>query len=403
MDRRWPTNLLMTSSFRLGRVAGIEIGAHWSWLLVVGLIVWSLAGSVFPSVNPGYSDGTYLAMAAVAAVLFFASLLLHELGHAIQGRREGIAIDGITLWVFGGVARLRGQVPSAGAELRVALAGPAVSLLLGVVFLVVALGLPLPGTVDGVLFWLGQINLYLLVFNLLPALPLDGGRVLRAVLWARRRDFASATRIAGALGSGFGHFMIVAGLVLVMFVGDVGGLWMAVLGWFLLGAAEAELESAAARDALAGFTVSQLMVRDPVTVEAGTSVQSFINRVFIPTRHTAYPVMEDGRPVGIVSFRDALEVPPEDWSTTMIEEVMIDAGEASVDLDTPLPEALPQLADSDVRRLLVTRGGRLAGLLSLTDVSRLLEAQSRLAPRGAARQPGRFVRRVRVRDEALTR
>jgi len=398
-------NSLMTSSFRLGRVAGIEIGAHWSWLLIVGLIVWSLADSVFPSVNPGYSDGTYLAMAIVAALFFFVSLLLHELGHAIQAQREGIAIEGITLWVFGGVARLRGQAPSAGAELRVALAGPAVSLALGVVFLLVAIGLPLPGTVDGVLFWLGQINLYLLVFNLLPALPLDGGRVLRAVLWARRRDFGSATRTAGALGRGFGQGLIVLGLALVIFVGDVGGLWMAFLGWFLLAAAEAELATAATRDALAGLSVSQLMVSDPVTVDAGTSVQSFINRIFIPTRHTAYPVLEGGRPVGIVSFREALDMPPEDWGTTTIREIMVDAREASVDPETPLSEALPRLAYGDLRRLLVMRDGRLVGLLSMTDVSRLLEVQEKLASAAFDRSDrvDRAAPRAGIRDEALTR
>ncbi len=398
-------NSVMTSSIRLGRITGIEIGANWSWLLIVALIVWSLADGVFPSVNPGYSDGTYLAMAIVAALLFFVSLLLHELGHAIQAKREGIEIDGITLWVFGGVARLRGQMPSAGAELRVALAGPAVSLALGVLFLLVALALPLPGTVDGVLFWLGQINLYLLVFNILPALPLDGGRVLHAVLWARRGDFASATRTAAALGRGFGRVMIGLGLALVIFVGDFGGLWIAFLGWFLLAAAEAELATVTTRDALAGLTVSQLMVRDPVTVDADASVQSFINRVFIPTRHTAYPVLDGGRPVGIVSFRRALDMPPEDWRTTTVREIMVDAREASVDPETLLSEALPRLAYGDLRRLLVMRDGRLVGLLSMTDVSRLLEVQEKLASAAFDRSDrvGRAAPRAGIRDEALMR
>src|ERR1700754_58424 len=156
----------MTSTFRLGRIAGIEIGVNWSWLLVVALVVWSLAAGVFPATNPGLTDGAYLAMAIVASILFFASILLHELGHALEARRCGIAIGGITLWVFGGVASLRGEPPSAGAELRMAIAGPAVSLAIGVVCLVAALALPLPEAVDGVTFWLGQINLYLLVFNL---------------------------------------------------------------------------------------------------------------------------------------------------------------------------------------------------------------------------------------------
>ena len=213
----------MTATFRLGRIAGIEIGAHWSWLLVVALVVWSLADGVFPDTNPGLADGTYLAMAIVATLLFFASILLHELGHAVQAQREGIAIEGITLWVFGGVASLKQEAPSAGAELRVALAGPAVSLALGVACLLAALAVPLPDAADGVLFWLGQINLYLLVFNLIPALPLDGGRVLRAILWARRRDYGSATRTAGKLGRSFGQGMIAAGLLLVIFVGAFSG------------------------------------------------------------------------------------------------------------------------------------------------------------------------------------
>jgi Zn-dependent protease len=229
----------MNSSFRLGRVAGIEIGIHWSALLVVALIVWSLSQGVFPHTNPGLSDGAYLAMAAVAALGFFTSILLHELGHAIQAQRDGIVIDRITLWVFGGVALLRDPLPSAGAELRTAAAGPAVSLVLGLMFVVAALLL--------------RLNLSLLVFNLIPALPLDGGRILRALLWARRRDFVSATRTAAALGRGFGQLMIASGLLLVMFVGDYGGLWLIFLGWFVLAAAESELQAAAARDVLPGL------------------------------------------------------------------------------------------------------------------------------------------------------
>jgi Zn-dependent protease len=318
-------------------------------------------------------------MAAVAAVLFFASLVLHELGHAIQARREGMKIDGITLWVFGGVARLGGEPPSSGADLRVAAAGPIVSLVLGLLFLGVALALPLPSEVDGVCFWLGQINLFLLGFNLIPAFPLDGGRILRALLWARRGELAPATRTAARLGGGFARLMIAAGLVLVMFVGDVGGLWLAFLGWFLLVAADSELELVQAREALAGLRASELMVPDPVTVDAGTSVQTFINRVFFLTRHTAYPVVDDGRPVGIVSFRRALDVPRRDWPATDVDELMVDASEAAIAPDTPLSDALTRLTETDLRRLLVLREGALEGLLSMTDVSRVLELQSRIA------------------------
>ena len=287
VGRRGPIGNVVSTTFRIGRMAGVEVGIHWSWLLVVALIVWSLSAGVFPATNPGLDDGAYLAMAIVASIGFFASILLHELGHAVQARREGIPVDGITLWVFGGVARMTGQPPSAGAELRVALAGPAVSVLLGCAFLLAALALPLPATVDGTAFWLGQMNLYLLIFNLLPAFPLDGGRVARAVLWARRGDFASATRTAAGLGCAFGPLFIVGGLVLAIVAGAFSGLWLAFIGCFLLAAAEAERALGVADDSLRDLRVWQLMVPDPVTVPADASVAELIDDVFLPMRHTA--------------------------------------------------------------------------------------------------------------------
>jgi Zn-dependent protease/CBS domain-containing protein len=367
----------MNATLRLGRIAGIEVGAHWSLLLVVVLIVWSLADGVFPETNPGLDDGTYLAMAAVATVLFFASILLHELGHAIQGTRDGVPIEGITLWVFGGIASLRGEPPSAGAEFRMAIAGPAVSLAIGVACLAAALTLPLPDAVDGVLFWLGQVNLYLLVFNLIPALPLDGGRVLHAFLWARRRDNVSATRTAGALGRAFGQVMIAGGLLLLIFAGDFSGAWFIFLGWFLLAAAEAEIEGASARSALGGLTAADAMVRKPVTVDADATVEDFMDEVFLPTRHTAFPVLDRGRVAGIVSFRQALELPRASWAAVPVREIMVPADEVCVDAQTPLPEVLARLTTAPLQRLLVCRGGQLVGLLSLTDVARLIEARSR--------------------------
>ena len=203
----------MTSTFRLGRLAGVEIGVHWSWALIFALLVWSLADAAFPEMNPGLGDDTYLAMAIVAVLLFFTSLLLHELGHATRATKEGMEIEGITLWIFGGIARFRGMFPSAGAEFRIAIAGPIVTVVIGSVSLAAALLIPLPGAIDGVVFWLGYVNLVLLVFNLIPALPLDGGRVLRSVLWARKGDFLAATRTAAAAGRGFGQGLIALGVL----------------------------------------------------------------------------------------------------------------------------------------------------------------------------------------------
>jgi Zn-dependent protease len=254
-------------TFSLGRVAGVEIGINWSWAIVFALIVWSLEATVFPDQNPHLGKGTYIAMAFVAAVLFFASLLLHEFGHAVQARREGIEIKGITLWLFGGVARFLGELPSAGAELRMALAGRLVTAVLGSVFVLLAAVAQLPDAVDGVAAWLGYINLFLLAFNLLPALPLDGGRVLRAALWGAKGDFAWATVVAADVGRGFGYLMIGGGLLLFVVQGALGGAWLAFLGWFLLGAAGMEARHLAVRQALAGLTIGQLMIPDPVTAD----------------------------------------------------------------------------------------------------------------------------------------
>src|SRR5919198_5138841 len=202
----------MTASFRLGRVFGIEIGANWTWLVVFALIVWSLEASVFPSQDKGLSHGTYWGMAAVATIAFFASILLHELGHALVARREGVVIDGITLWLFGGVARLRGQMPSAGAEFRIAVGGPLVSVAIATTLLLIAGLASLPKAVDGTVFWVGYINATLLVFNLIPALPLDGGRILHSGLWAWRGDLVWATKVGAAIGRGLGTLMIAAGI-----------------------------------------------------------------------------------------------------------------------------------------------------------------------------------------------
>jgi Zn-dependent protease len=364
----------VNSSFELGRVAGIRIGVNWSWLVVFALIVWSLADGVFPDQNPGLSGGTYLGMAVVAAVLFFASVLLHELGHAFQARREGMEIDGITLWLFGGVARFKGMFPSAGAELRIAIAGPAVSLALGFLFVALAGFMSLPTSVDGVAAWLGFTNLILLVFNLLPALPLDGGRVLRALLWGARRDFRWATRVAAGIGRGFGFLFIAAGLGMFIFLNSFSGAWLAFIGWFLLGAASAEARYLAVRDALGGLRVRDVMVREPVTIPPQLSLGQFMDDVMWSRRFTSYPVVEDGRAVGLLPFRCVAEVPRGEWDSRRVEDCMIPRERVPVVLeDDELTDAVAELAESDIGRALVLDGDRLVGFLSTTDLARALE------------------------------
>jgi Zn-dependent protease len=317
------------TSFRIGRIAGIEIGANWSWLIVFGLIVWSLDGQVFPATDPGLARRTYLAMALVAAGLFYVSLLLHELGHALQARREGIRIQGITLWLFGGVARLAGPIPSAGAEFRVAIAGPLVSLVLGGLFSALAALLALPRPVDGVLAWLGYTNLILLVFNLIPALPLDGGRVLRSALWRRSGDLLRATSTAVRIGRGLALLLVAAGGLLLVVQGTISGLWLVFVGVFLLQAASAEERYV--RAMVPELTVGRFLG------EGGAIA--------------ARPLVAGGQLIGLLSFRPAGgPVPPE--------------GLPRVDLREPLLPALERVAGAGDRRALVMDGDRVTGLLS---------------------------------------
>jgi Zn-dependent protease/CBS domain-containing protein len=377
----------VTSSFELGRIAGIRIGVNWSWLVVFVLIVWSLADGVFPDQNPGLSDGTYLAMAIAAAILFFASVLLHELGHAFQAQREGLEIDGITLWLFGGVARFKGMFPSAGAELRIAIAGPAVSLALGFLFVAFARIMSLPDAVDGVAAWLGFTNLILLVFNLLPALPLDGGRVLRSLLWSARKDFGWATRVSAGIGRGFGFLFIALGLAMFIFLNDFSGAWLAFIGWFLLGAASAEARYLAVRDALGGLRVRDLMVRSPVTIPPDLTLGRFLDDVMWSRRYTSYPVAEDGRAIGLLPFRRVAEVPRGEWDSRRVADCMIPLEDAPVvEEDDELVDALAELSESEVGRALVVDGDRLVGFLSTTDIARALEVGQlrRRAPTPAA-------------------
>jgi Zn-dependent protease/predicted transcriptional regulator len=376
----------VTSSIELGRIFGIRIGVNWSWLVVFALILWTLASGIFPSTNPGLSDGTYLAMAIVASLLFFASLLLHELGHAVQARREGMEIDGITLWLFGGVAKFKGMFPSAGAEFRIAIAGPLVSLALGLLFVLGAWLVSADQAVDGIAAWLGYINLMLLVFNLLPALPLDGGRVLRSVLWRARNDFRWATRVAAAIGRGFGYLLIAGGVSLLIFEGSFSGAWLAFIGWFLLQAATAEDRYVLVSEALDDLRVRDLMVRDPVTVQAQMSLGRFMDDVAWNRRFTTYPVMDDGRVVGLLSFRRVAEVPRSEWDQRSVGDCMTERAKVPIlDEDETAVEALAELSEAGIHRGLVVDGDRLVGLISITDLARALEVGTPRRRRAAGR------------------
>ncbi|MGD9573264.1 MAG: site-2 protease family protein [Thermoleophilia bacterium] len=365
----------MKSTYRLGRIAGVEVGLNWSVLALLALLMWTLATGVFPETNPGLGDNAHFAMAVVAALGFFASILLHELGHAVQARRDGMEIDGITLWLFGGVARFRGMFPTAGAEFRIAIAGPLVTLALAGLFVGGAL-VGLPEVADGVCAWLGFINLLLLAFNLIPSLPLDGGRMLRAAIWHFKGDIRSATRIAAGSGRVFSILMIAAGVAITVMGGLISGIWLVFIGWFLLQAAGAEARIVQdPRVVAAGLRVRDLMTDHPVTLADAQTLAEVADEVR-RSRHEAYPVLHDGVPVGLFPAVALTAVPEAAWDAERVGDHMAARDEIpSLEPEDGIEVAVAALRSSRLQRALVIDDGDLVGVLSLGDVARALGAR----------------------------
>ena len=377
----------MNSTIRLGRIAGVPIGVSWSWFPVFGLFVWSLAAGVFPTTNPGLGGDVYAAMAVVAALLFFGSLLLHELVHALQARREGVEIDSITLWLLGGVARFRGRFASAGTEFRIAIAGPLVTAALATGFIALALLTHLGPAFDGTVAWLGYASVLVLVFNLLPALPLDGGRILRSALWQAKGDLGWATRIAATTGIGIGGLLIGAGMLAAVTVSSFSGIWLALIGWFVLSGARAEGQMLALQGSLRGFVVSDLMSPHPVVSQAGQTLRDFMAEIPAGEPADAYPVLDEGRPVGILPSPGHLA--GHDWTVVRVRDRMVPLARTPVlALDEPAPEAIAGMIQARAGAALVIEDGRLAGIVSSRDITEALKV-------GVRRQFGR-----RPRDTA---
>jgi Zn-dependent protease len=363
------------ATFVLGRIAGIRIGVHWSVVVIFALIAVGLSAGYLPEAHPGRAWPLYAVIGLATAVVFFASLLAHELAHAVLARRNGVEVDDIVLWLLGGAARLKAEAPSPAAELRISGAGPLVSLALGVLFALVAGLLQAAGagglTVEAVA-WLAAINVLLALFNAIPAAPLDGGRLLRAFLWWRTGDRLKATAGAAGAGRGFGWALVAFGLYVFLWTASFGGLWLALIGWFLIAAATEEGRQARLREVLAGVTVRETMTPDPVTVPADLTVGEFLSDRAFAYRHTAFPVVDDGGgTIGLVTLDRASGVAAEERRRTTVGEVMLPLAETrTAGPDDPLSDLLPQLEPGGEKRVLVLAGGRLVGIVSPSDISR---------------------------------
>jgi Zn-dependent protease len=377
------------NTIQLGRVFGIRIGVDYSWFIVLFLIIWNLSG-YYDDVTPG-SDAFVLAV--VSALLFFLSILLHELGHAVVALRNGIPIEGIDLWMFGGVAKLGRDTDSPGVEFRVAIAGPAVTLVIALVCL--GLGTAVSSSSDAldsaqfsnnatdattaILGYLASVNILLLGFNLIPAFPLDGGRIARAIAWKITGDRNRATRFAARLGRAGGYLMIGAGVAIYAFTGDlVGGIWLAFIGWFLAGAARSAEAQADFSGRIEHLRVADVMDAQPVAIPADWTLADAEQQFFLRYGWAWFPVIDaSGKLVGVVSREAVQSVPAEERSVRRVSSVMArDDGSSGlrVRLDDPLESLLGQEGLARLGAIMAVDGeGVLRGVVTIDAVRRALQ------------------------------
>ena len=368
----------MPGSFRIGRIAGIDIEANVSWLVILVLLTFSLAVSWFPATVPRQSTLIYWTLGFIAALLLFVSVLLHELAHSLVARARGLPVKSITLFIFGGVSDLQQEPQSPGVEFWVAIVGPLTSLVIGAVSLVVGilLGSNAP-LVAAVLVYLGVTNALLGVFNLIPGFPLDGGRVLRAILWRVTGSLRRATRAATLAGQVIAYLFIVAG-VFLFFRGDViNGLWFGFIGWFLLQAAQAANTQVMLESVFKGVTVGQLMSPVSLTAPDTISLQQLVDGYLLPRGMRAIPVArgDEGQLVGLLTLADVRLVPREQWPQTPVGQAMVPLERLhTVRPQQNLNDVLPLMTGRDVNQLLVVDDtGQLVGVLSRDAILRYVE------------------------------
>jgi Zn-dependent protease/predicted transcriptional regulator len=374
----------MKAHIKLGRIFGVAIGLHYSWIIIALLVTLSLRAQ-FAMEYPNWGGSTTWGIAIITGLLFFVSILLHELSHAAVARLRGIPVRAITLFALGGVAQIEKDAADAKSEFWMGIIGPIASIVIGVVCLALAwlLGWNFSAEANSPLtamfMWLGYINIALAVFNMIPGFPLDGGRVLRAVLWWITGDANRSTRIASRVGQLVALGFIMLGILRFFSGAGFGGLWIAFIGWFLLDAARVSGAQVEITERLTGLRVGDVMTRQFATVDANSNLQTFIQEHLLPTGHRCFVVLEQGRPAGIITPHEVKAIDRARWPYTTVGDVMRSLETLrSVGPERPVAEALEMMGREDVNQMPVVQHGNLAGIISRGHIVRVLQTRAEL-------------------------
>ena len=367
----------MPGSFRIGKIAGIEIDINVSWIIILVLLTVSLAVGWFPQLYPRWSTASYWVTGFIASLLLFVSVLLHELAHSLVARRRGLPVKSITLFVFGGVSNIEREPTSPGVEFQMAIVGPLTSLVIGIACFL--LQLPLRGSnspLEGILFYLAVTNVLLGLFNLIPGFPLDGGRVLHSIIWKITGSLRQATRVATVTGQVIAYLFIFGGIWLLFTGYFLDGIWLGFIGWFLLSAAQSANSQAMLTSMLKGVTVGEVMNPHPATVPADISLQQLVDAYFLPGGLKYALVMQGDKLVGLITLGDIRHIPRERWASLPVSQVMIPLSRLHVvSPQQSLNDVLPLMNDHDVNQLPVVQDGTLVGILSRDAIIRYLEVR----------------------------
>ncbi len=367
---------------RLFTLFGFSVNIDASWFIIVLLVTWSLATAYFPSQHEELSAKTYWVMGLFGTLGLFVSILLHEFAHSVVARRYGIPMEGITLFIFGGVAEMKEEPSSAKVELFVAIAGPIASIVIAAtcgMLSMVGEAAQWPVPIVGVLSYLSFINGVLVAFNIIPAFPLDGGRVLRALLWQIRGSLKWATRVTAGIGGAFGTVLIILGVLTVMAGNFVGGMWQFLIGMFLRSAAQMSYQQLLVRRALEGETVRRFMHADPITVSPTTTIEQLVEDFVYRFHHKMFPVTEGDRLLGCVTTAEIRTVPRDQWAVRTASDIIQPCGEQNtIDVDMDAVRALATMSRSRASRLMVVDDDRLCGIVTLKDLLKFIELKVEL-------------------------